>query len=187
MKNIQITTKELMRCGIFTALIAIGAFLRIPIPVVPFTLQVLFVILSGLFLGKKGGAISTLSYLFLGLAGLPIFTKGGGIGYILQPTFGYIIGFCVGAYVTGAIAHKKANPSYKRLLLATFVGLFLIYAIGMIYFYTLSNFIIGSPIGINALFLYCFLMTIPGDLVCCIFGAILAKRLIPVLKPSVAF
>jgi len=182
---IKITTQELIRCSLFTALIAIGAFLRIPIPVVPFTLQVLFVILSGLFLGKKGGAISTLSYLFLGLAGVPIFTKGGGIGYLLQPTFGYIIGFCVGAYVTGRIAHKKPNPSYKRLLMATFTGLFFIYTIGMIYFYTVSNFIIGSPIGIGALFLYCFLMTVPGDIVCCILSAVLAKRLLPILKTNI--
>lgn len=175
------TTQERIRCGIFTALIAIGAFLRIPIPVVPFTLQVLFVLLSGLLLGKKGGAICTLSYLFLGLAGLPIFTKGGGIGYVLQPTFGYILGFCVGAYLTGAIAHEKENPSYGRLLFAAFVGLFSIYAIGMLYFYTLSNFIIDSPIGIGALFLYCFFLTIPGDLVSCVFAAILAKRLLPLL------
>ena len=48
--------------------------------------------------------------IFLGLAGLPIFTQGGGLAYVFQPTFGYIIGFAVGAYVTGVIANRRDRP-----------------------------------------------------------------------------
>ena len=108
-------TKNLILVALFTALTAVGAFIRIPVPVVPFTLQFLFTMLAGLLLGGTLGATSVLVYIILGLLGLPVFTSGGGIGYIFQPTFGYIIGFCIAAYVTGKIANKTENPSYKRL------------------------------------------------------------------------
>ena len=71
-------TKNLMYCSLFTALIAVGAFIKIPIPVVPFTLQFLFTTLAGLLLGSKMGAVSVIAYMVLGLVGLPIFSEGGG-------------------------------------------------------------------------------------------------------------
>ena len=67
-------TKSMVYCGLFTALIAVGAFIKVPVPVVPFTLQYLFTMLAGLLLGAKRGAIAVLAYMLLGLAGLPIFT-----------------------------------------------------------------------------------------------------------------
>ena len=66
-------TKNLLYCSLFTALIAVGAFIKIPIPVVPFTLQFLFTTLAGLLLGSKMGAVSVIAYMVLGLVGLPIF------------------------------------------------------------------------------------------------------------------
>ena len=70
-------TKSLIYCGLFTALIAVGAFIKIPVPVVPFTLQYLFTMMAGLLLGSKLGALSVTFYMLLGLAGLPIFSEGG--------------------------------------------------------------------------------------------------------------
>ena len=77
-------------CAMFVALIAVGAFIKVPIPVVPFTLQYLFTMLAGLLLGGKKGSLAVGIYILLGLIGLPIFAQGGGIGYIFQPSFGYI-------------------------------------------------------------------------------------------------
>ena len=51
-------TKGVIYCGLFTALIAVGAFIKIPIPVVPFTLQYLFTMLAGLLLGPVNGALA---------------------------------------------------------------------------------------------------------------------------------
>ena len=48
-------TKALVYCSLFTALIAVGAFIRVPIPVLPFTLQYLFTMLAGLLLGPRLG------------------------------------------------------------------------------------------------------------------------------------
>lgn len=172
-------------CGLFAALCAIGAFIKIPIPIVPFTLQLLFVMLAGLLLGGKYGLISVSVYIFIGLLGLPVFAEGGGLAYILKPSFGYIIGFAVAAYVTGKIANKEAKPSYKRLLAATFIGLFIVYIFGMTYYYLISDFYLGDPIALWPLFLYCFLLAVPGDIVICILSAILGKRLIPFIGEKV--
>lgn len=174
-------TKKLILCALFVALISAGAFIRIPIPVVPFTLQYLFTLLAGLLLGARWGFISVFIYMLLGLAGLPIFASGGGIGYVFQPSFGYIIGFAVGAYVTGIIANAKSRPSYGRMLAANFAGLAVVYLFGMVYYYFMSNFYLGTPIGLWPLFLYCFILAVPGDIVLCFLGAALGKRLIPLV------
>lgn len=175
-------TKHMVLCALFVALIAAGAFIKVPIPVVPFTLQLLFTMMAGLLLGGKLGMCAVGAYIFLGLAGLPIFAQGGGLAYVFQPSFGYIIGFAVGAYVTGEIANRQERPGYGRLLAANFAGLAIVYLFGMVYYYLMSNFYLGSPIGLWPLFLYCFLLAVPGDIALCILGAILGKRLIPRLK-----
>ena len=175
-------TKNMILCAMFVTLIAAGAFIKIPIPVVPFTLQYLFTMLAGLLLGGKLGCLSVCVYIFLGLAGLPVFAQGGGIGYIFQPSFGYIIGFAAGAYVTGILANGKGNPGYPRLLAANFIGLGIVYLFGMVYYYWISNFYLGTPIGLWPLFLYCFLLAVPGDIVLCILGAVLGKRMIPIIR-----
>lgn len=175
-------TKDMILSAMFVALISVGAFIKIPVPVVPFTLQILFTMLAGLLLGGKRGALAVCIYIALGLVGLPVFAQGGGVGYIFQPSFGYIIGFAVGAYVTGAIAGRSNRPGYKLLLGANFAGLGIVYLFGMVYYYLISNFYLNTPIGIWPLFLYCFLLVVPGDIVLCIVGAVLGKRLIPLVK-----
>ncbi len=172
---------------LFTALITVGAYVRIPTPLVPITFQVFFVVLAGLLLGPRWGAYSALLYLLLGLFGVPVFTEGGGFGYIFRPTFGYIIGFCFGAYATGRIAwsgQSNHKVSFKRLLVAVGIGVLIIYIMGAIYFYVISNYVIHIPIGIGALFLYCFAMVIPGDAITGVLAAILAKRLMPVIRKT---
>lgn len=173
------TIHKLVYCAMFTTLIAAGAFIKVPIPVIPFTLQTFFVILSGALLGSKWGAISAGLYMMLGLIGLPIFTQGGGFWYVAKPTFGYIIGFCVGSYITGKIMETVTleKLSHKRILFANFVGLLAIYLIGMVYFYFLSQFVLHTPITPWALFISCFVMVFPGDACLCVLAAVLTKRL----------
>lgn len=175
-------TKDLVLMALFAALTAAGAFIKIPVPVVPFTLQFLFTTLAGIMLGAKRGAGSVLCYVALGLLGVPVFAGGGGFSYVLQPTFGYLIGFCVGAYVTGKIAHQTAEPTTKRLLAAGFAGLLVVYAFGMVYYWLICEFYIGTGIGLWTLILYCFLLAVPGDILLCAVSAFLAKRLLPVLQ-----
>ena len=173
------SAQRLILCALFAALIAVGAFIRIPIPVVPFTLQFLFTTLAGIFLGARIGTASVLLYLILGLVGLPIFAQGGGPGYILLPSFGYLLGFAAGTFITGKLTERHAAPSLKRLLTANFLGLLAVYLIGMAYYYIICNYVIGTPIAFWPLFLYCLLLAVPGDMLICILCALLGVRLIP--------
>lgn len=174
-------TQSLAACGLFTALIAVGAFIKIPVPVVPFTLQFLFTTLAGLLLGSKWGTISVVAYTVLGLIGLPIFSQGGGFGYVFIPSFGYIIGFCIGTFVTGAMAERMKKKTVPRYMLANFVGLLIVYAVGMLYYYIICNYVIDTPIAFGPLFLYCFVLAVPGDICLCILAAFLVKRVKPIL------
>ena len=177
-------TKQLVFCSLFTALIAVGAFIKIPVPVVPFTLQYLFTMLAGLILGPRLGTISVTAYMLLGLAGLPIFTEGGGLWYVLKPSFGYIIGFCIGTYVTGTLAARLKKRTVARYLAANLAGLAVVYAAGMIYYYVICNYVLNTPIAVGPLFLYCFVLAVHGDTALSVLGAVLIKRLAPLLERS---
>ena len=151
-------------------------------PLVPFTLQTMFTCMAGLILGKKKGGLSVALYVILGLVGLPIFTKGGGPQYVFETTFGYLIGFAVGAYVTGAIAHAKENPSLKRLICAAMVNLVIVYAFGSVYGYIILNYVNHVQYGAVQVLMAFALPFIPADVVTSLFAAILAKKLLPVLE-----
>lgn len=168
-------TKNMILCAMFVALIAVGAFIKIPVPVVPFTLQYLFTMLAGLLLGSKKGCLAVGIYIALGLVGLPVFAQGGGIGYIFQPSFGYIIGFAAGAFVTGRISERTARPGYKLLLAANFVGLGIVYLLGMTYYFLISNFYLNSPIGICRCFCIVFYWRFPETSSCAWPGRFLGK------------
>lgn len=175
-------TKNRILCALFVALIAVGAFLKIPVPVVPFTLQFLFTMLAGLLLGARWGAAAVGIYILVGLIGFPVFAQGGGLGYVFQPSFGYILGFAAGAYVTGIVAHRSRRPGYGRLLAANFAGLGVVYLFGLVYYYFISHLYLHHPIAVGTLLLYGFLLAVPGDIVLCIVGAVLGKRLIPLIR-----
>ncbi len=171
--------------AMFTALITAGAYIRIPLPVCPFTLQFLFTTLAGVLLGAKKGAAASAVYVLLGLAGVPVFAGGGGIGYVLQPTFGYLLGFIAGSYLTGSIVHAGAL-SNRRLLTGCFAGLLVVYAMGMAYDWCISRLVLQNGLMLRDLVLYCFVLAVPGDIVLCILSAVLGKRLIPILNRKVA-
>ena len=114
--------KDLTLMALFAALTAVGAFITIPVPPVPFSLQIFFAILAGALLGSRRGAISVAVYVLLGLCGLPVFTKGAGLSYIFQPTFGYLAGFILGAWLCGRIVELRADKGMKTMLLACLPG-----------------------------------------------------------------
>ena len=177
---VKINLRMMVYSALFTALIAAGAFFRIPGPFVPFTLQMQFANLSGTLLGKKYGSAAVGAYILAGLAGAPVFTGGGGIGYILRPTFGFIIGFLAGAYVAGAVSARR--HSFRNYTIACFAHFFAVYAIGLAYYFFISNYYLASPIGVGALFLYCFAPTAPVDAALCFLCARLSQKLAPILR-----
>lgn len=173
-------TKNLLLIALFAALSAVGAFIRIPTPFCPITLQILFTTLAGVLLGGKNGALSVAIYVALGLMGVPVFTGGGGLFYVLHPTFGYLLGFIIGVYITGAICHG-GEPTLKRLFAGCFAGQIVIFTVGTLYNLVITYVYLKSDAGVYTVLFHC-LLPFPGDMILCVFSAILGKRLIPVLK-----
>lgn len=97
--------------AMFTALMAAGSFIRVPLPPVPVTLHTLFIMLCGILLPLSLSLPSVLLYLFLGLIGLPVFTGGGGFAALAGPTGGYIAGYIPAVIVLGLLrpACRKCN------------------------------------------------------------------------------
>ena len=161
----KLQTKELTTCALFAALIAVGAFLKIDIPLpmytMHFTLQWFFVLMAGFLLGKKLATTSVIVYLCIGLVGIPVFVAGGGPTYIFRPGFGFLLGFAVAAF---------------------FVGLITYYSVGAIYFYLISNFYVKSPVSWPVVIVdYC-LITVFPDFILCMLAVAFAVKLRPVVS-----
>ncbi len=181
MKSKQLNTRDMVLSAMFIALITIGAFIKVPVPNMPFTLQFLFTNLAGIILGANLGGLSVLIYVLAGLIGIPVFTTGGGPGYIFYPTFGFLIGFILGTYISGKFLENR-EFNKKNIFLASIINLLIVYAIGMIHYYFISNFYSDSPIGVGALFLYCFVLAAPGDLFLCFISASVGQKVNSAIK-----
>lgn len=174
-------TKDIVLCALFAALAAAGAFIKIPVPIVPFTLQFFFVNMAALMLGARRAAVSVGVYVIIGLCGVPVFTQGGGIGYVFQPSFGYLLGFIAGAAIGGLLLERSTKKSIFRYILAGAVNLAVVYIIGVIYLMLIKNVYLGTEISLWNAILYGALIFLPGDILCCVLSAILAKRLKPLI------
>ena len=178
------TTKELVLISFFAALTAIGAFIRIPLPYVPFTLQYLFCAMGAIILGKKNGMIAQLVYVGIGLIGIPVFTKGGGPQYIFEPTFGYLIGFIVGAYIIGLIMYKIKKINFVSVFISVTIGLIVIYAFGVIYLMFIENLYLGATMTIGQSILVGAVPFLPGDIFLSVIISIIAPNIIRKLNKS---
>lgn len=171
----KLNVKSMCLCSMFSVLIAIGAFIKVPVSIVPITLQTLFVVLAGIILEKRVALISVLLYIIIGLIGLPVFANGGGIAYVLQPSFGYLIGFLVAAYFIGAFS-KKAKD-LVQLIMISIIGMLIIYIVGVGYFAFIQHFYYGVDFTLDWLIYYLFIVYLPGDLLSCLVAGWIGTRL----------
>ncbi|MEA3345397.1 MAG: biotin transporter BioY [Chloroflexota bacterium] len=125
--------EALMRSLLAGALTALGARIAVPLPgtPVPMTLQVLGVLLAGMILDGKRGALGQLLYLAAGVAGLPVFASTAGPQALLGPTGGYLIAFPAAAFIVGALSHRFNHLAGR--LLAALAGVGAIYAGGTLW------------------------------------------------------
>jgi biotin transport system substrate-specific component len=173
------------RVALMAAVTAVAAQITIPLPFspVPFTLQVLAVILSGLLLGPRYGALAQAIYVLVGAIGVPVFAGfRGGLGIVLGPTGGYLISYPAAAAIAGFAAYAAASAVRRRALWASFlwgcVGLAVIYAVGATWLAAVTDLPFAAALAQGVL------PFVPLDLVKVALAALVAVAAAPAIAPS---
>ncbi len=172
------TINRILGVSVFVVLTILGAFVRIPLPFtpVPLTLQTFFVLLSGLFLGRKLGGLSQIVYLLLGIAGVPLFTgTGSGVLHILGPTGGYLAGFVAASFYVGRNI-RRADRSYRQAAAVLLTGDCILLCCGVLWLKLITGFSFAKLVWIG------FIPFIPGDILKVAAAAALYRKLQPRLR-----
>jgi len=161
----------------------VAAQIAIPTPLVPFTLQVLAVILSGLLLGPRYGALAQVVYVLVGAVGVPVFSGfSGGLGVILGPTGGYLISYPIAAAVAGLATPAVVGTARRRALFCGFLwgcaGLAVIYALGAIWLAAVTRLAFGVVLVQGVL------IFVPFDLIKVSLATLVAVAVAPVITTS---
>jgi biotin transport system substrate-specific component len=129
------------------------------------TYQIGAVLLTGCLGGKSAGALSQIAYIVLGL-NLPVFTQGGGIGYLKEPSFGYLLGFIGGAWVCGFLAFRMP-PRVESLSFSCLCGLLTIhlYGIGYLIIFHALNLAAPEDLSLLQAIMKYSISPLPGQLV----------------------
>lgn len=139
------TTRYMILTGLFAALIALGSQFSILIGPVPHTLQVFFVMLTGLILGGRWGFTSVLVWVLLGAFGLPVFAQGkAGAAHVLGPTGGFMAGLMLCAWLVGSLT-ERYNPGQAKTVGVLVLGLAVLYAVGLAGFMASFAFFLHKP------------------------------------------
>ena len=173
---------DIAECAVFVSLMVICTlFIQIPFYPVPLTFQTVISVLAGLLLGWKKGMVSMACYCLLGLIGVPVFSGfSGGIYCVVKPTFGYVLGFIISAFVAGYIG---GNGGFARIIFASVAAFSVNYAVGISYFALIWQFYLKMPDLWSYVILYNILY-MPKDFILCILAAILAFKVVPLIKPK---
>lgn len=140
-ENLSYQSKRVAILALFLCLLSISAYLKIPTGIVPFTLQLLVALSISLLLKPLDGLVVFIVYIIMGLAGIPVFASGGGLGYVVLPSFGFILGF-IGMHlcISGMLfLLKKIKNVFIKYLISSFIGVVILYLIGLTYAYFLLN------------------------------------------------
>ena len=126
---------RILAIGAFAALTAVSARVTVNLPFtpVPFTLQVLLVLLAGLVLGPRDGALSQLAYLAAISAGAPLDARMLGPAVWASPTAGYLLGFAAAAFAAGSVAGRLRGRLPGAELAAGAAGILALYAVGVVW------------------------------------------------------
>ncbi|HEY8417313.1 MAG TPA: biotin transporter BioY [Limnochordales bacterium] len=188
-------TRQLVLAAMFAAVTSVLAYVRIPLPMspVPITGQTFGMMLAGLLLGPRLGALSQAVYLLMGVAGLPVFAGGtAGLGVLVGPTGGYLWGHVAGAYVAGLVAgpdpgvpagggplpgRPGTGKMFGRSLVgAVLGGIVVVYSLGVVQLAMVTGMSWEAALMAGAV------PFVPGDLLKAVAAAAVAVRLAPVVS-----
>jgi biotin transport system substrate-specific component len=152
----------------FIGLIAIGSWISVPFVPVPFTLQTLFVLLAGIVM-KRYAVIPTSLLVLFGAMNLPVFHNGAsGIGVLLGPTGGYLIGFIPASLIVGLAYERKARGVHLAGIILGEAALFAA-GVGWLSASTGMTIIQASVVGL--------LPFVPGDVVKAVAAYVIGERI----------
>ena len=175
----RLRTLDMTYIAIFTVLMAVCAWISIPVTTIVFTLQTFAVFAALLTLGGRRGTYAVLAYLLLGLVGLPVFSNlQGGAGVLLGATGGYILGFLGSALVYWLITAHVRDTLPVRIA-ACVIGLMVCYAFGTVWFLAVYT---AGPMSVGTALSLCVIPFILPDLVKIGLAAALAGRVRRLLK-----
>lgn len=144
--------------AVMAAVTCVLAPMALPIGPVPITLVNLVMYLALYLLGARWGVLSCLVYVLIGAAGLPVFAGfTGGVGRLLGPTGGYIVGYLWMAIVAGLFIARCRSRVLQFLGMT--LGTALCYALGTLWYCVSMQSSVGAALAL------CVLPFIPGDLV----------------------
>ena len=125
------STRSIARCGVLVALLAASAWITVPLGPVPFTMQTFVLALLPQVVGTRDAFFTVVVYLLLGAVGVPVFSGfQGGLGVLMGPTGGYLLGFAAGMPVAGVVAHADVLPRRARGVAAGIALLAVSYTLG---------------------------------------------------------
>lgn len=164
--------------ALFCTLICIGSLIRIPMPnMLPMTLQTFFVLLTGLVLPLKASILANVTYMALGLIGMPIFSGGGGIGYVLMPNFGFIIGFFIASVIISVVTQKIHNRKLWQYISVSLLAIMIIYIIGIFYFAFITNVYNNNNYPAIWFIQTIFLPFLPKEIICSLLASLTAYKI----------
>lgn len=127
------STYQYVLAAFGAAIIAVLAQVTIPLPLIPITGQTLAVGIIVTILGTRLGTLSVLLYILLGAAGLPVFSgMSGGLGILVGPTGGYIVGFLATAIIMGLYL-DKFGITFAQAIIANIIGMIITLAFGTVW------------------------------------------------------
>ena len=179
MNNKKIKGKHLAFCALSCALISVGAKIQIPIFSVPFTLQMPAMLLCIFILPAFLSTVTIGVYIFAGLLGLPVFASGGGFSYVLNPSFGYLVGFLLASLLISLLKGKK---QYKNQFVYGFLVIIVVHIFAVFYTYVISNFYIHTGLTLWQALIYSSLVFLPTDVVWCFVCSAVSRRILKAIN-----
>ena len=147
----QIMKPLAMTIGL-VALVVASAYVSVPLPgsPVPMTMQSLAVLMAGIWAGPVVGAAAIATYLGLAALGLPVLAGGAvapGLMLLAKPTFGFLVGFLVGAWVAGFVFRRMGGTVLAALAALT-LGHVVIFGAGVAYLMAFMSWTQAIAIGV---------------------------------------
>ena len=111
--NIDRISQKILLCVLASAILAVSAWVSLPIGPVPVSLQSLAVLVIGGLLGSRLGSMAVVLYLLEGAIGLPVFAGGqGGMAALFSATFGFKLAFIPAAFIAGLAVEKGMDKKF---------------------------------------------------------------------------